>query len=374
MFAKDMMICAEVPLPQSMEPDGQTPQDPIQQLMNQVAIALGQTDVYRRTLDSLQQLTAEGGIDCQILLKAVSLEAIRLTVATLVSDPTAVIGSEPMAADRPELSPVKLAEPELTEPELAEPVAEANTTDPDSTLFASLATVMQPAPRPNPLKSMLAKYHAQRQAAAVEELILTREAILLQIGERVLAEREAKKMSIAQLHARTFIPMYHLQALEGGHIEQLPEDIYLRGFLRRIENALGLEIGCLVEAMPSLEPVAIVPSWSQQSAKTKRKNFGGLDINPTHLYFTYAAIMAGGVCWLSNQTAPKTNLPELNYEPRAQNPMLKSTPNFNWANQPKAKAKLATSNTTPKPTNKPTAASMGSASLKIGVAPPETMP
>ncbi|NJN49673.1 MAG: hypothetical protein HC805_07805 [Alkalinema sp. RL_2_19] len=181
---------------------------------------------------------------------------------------------------------------------------------------------------------------------------MTRTEILIQIGAQIQLEREQKGLTIAQLHARTFIPMYHLQALEGGHVEQLPEDVYLRGFLRRIENALGLAVSSLIDKLPTAADRSLLPCWSGHAMNVSRRGFAGLDVNPNHLYFTYAAIMAGGVCWLSNQTAPTAaNLPDLtNYEPRAEVPTTRSL----RVNQPKANL---------------TANQQAQKSMKVGAAP-----
>jgi cytoskeleton protein RodZ len=331
--------------------------DVLQQIIHQVEVQLTQGDVYRRAVESLQQVTADAGLDGQILLKAVSLEAIRLTVETLGQQATqhleALVQGETEIAATNELDMLDQSEENA-----------------DREMFAAIEAVMQPsATTSNPIANLLAKYRAKRQVEVAEEIILTREELLVRLGERVQLERENRGMSIAQLHARTFIPLYHLQALEGGHVAQLPEDIYLQGFLRRIENALSLPTGSLVEAMPTQAAPDIVPSWYQKDARAKRKSFAGLDVNPTQLYFAYAAMMAGGVCWLSNQTAPKAVVPELNYEPRAQNPMPQPAKKLSTTT-PKAKAKLVSNNASKQA--KPLT-SQTNTPVKVGVAPPEMM-
>ena len=60
-------------------------------VISQVEAALSQSDIYRRAIASLQQVTSEAGLDGQILLKAVSLEAIRLTVAAMNSKPSNIL-------------------------------------------------------------------------------------------------------------------------------------------------------------------------------------------------------------------------------------------------------------------------------------------
>ncbi len=275
-------------------------------LVSLIESQLSQSFVYRRAVESLQQLMLHDTTDGQMLLKVVGLEAIRLTLQA--------VGAHPMAKD----SAAGLTGLEAPA-ELDRATLDADALDND--LLESIATVTQASPtKTHPLANLINRYKTQRQTAADSVKVFTRAEILAQIGAQIQLEREQKKLTIAQLHARTFIPMYHLQALEGGHLEQLPEDVYLRGFLRRIENALGLQVGSLIDKLPN-ETIApsILPSWAGHGAQGMRRGVGGLDINPTHLYVTYAAILAGGVGWLSHQSTPTSaNLPDFtNYEPRA---------------------------------------------------------
>lgn len=325
-------------------------------LVNLIESQLSQSFVYRRAVESLQQLMADETTDGQMLLKVVGLEAIRLTLQA--------VGAHPSL---PTVSPTALTVLEAPA-ELAVDQAALDGEALDNDLFESIAAVTQGSTsRSHPFSHLIDRYKAKRQTAVESVKVFTRAEILTQIGAQIQLEREQKGLTIAQLHARTFIPMYHLQAFEAGHVEQLPEDVYLRGFLRRIENALGMEVGSLIEKLPTDQvEKSILPSWAGHSAKGARRGIGGLDINPTHLYVTYAAIMAGGVCWLSNQQAPTAaNLPDLtNYEPRAEAPSAAQM----QASRPKANL----------PGNKiGNAASTQNKSIKVGsvknIAPPETL-
>jgi cytoskeleton protein RodZ len=284
-------------------------ESPAMDLVNLIERQLNQSTIYRQAVESLQQLIADDHTDGQMLLKAVSLEAIRLTLETIAAQPA--VPTIASTATTVLEAPIAEYEGALDDAAL------------DNDLFEAIASVTQSEPQSNPLSHLFDRYKAKRQHAAESVKVFTRNEILTQIGAQIQLEREQKGLTIAQLHARTFIPMYHLQAFEGGHVEQLPEDVYLRGFLRRIENALGMEVGSLIEKLPTDQAEkSILPSWAGHGAQGARRGFGGLDINPTHLYVTYAAIMAGGVCWLSNQATPTSaNLPDLtNYEPRAEAP------------------------------------------------------
>lgn len=341
MFAEEFLVAADCSVGANSVESGAI----IQQL--------SQSFAYRRVMESLQALPVELGVDPHKLLQAVAEEAIRLTIAA----------AHVPAANIPTVLELPLQPSETVE--LAPTVTVLDAEALDNDLFESIATVTQDATpvRANPIVQLVDRYKAKRETAKAITQVLTRADILVQIGEQIQTEREDKGLTIAQLHARTFIPMYHLQALEAGHVEQLPEDVYLRGFLRRIENALGLEVNALIDQLPSdATAVNVLPVWARE--RSLKRSVGGLDVNPTHLYVTYAAMMAGGVCWLSNQQAPTTNLPDLsNYEPRAEAPSSK-------AFQP-LKSKSTLNAKAPKPN------SVQAKSLNVGsaqsIAPPEVL-
>lgn len=113
-------------------------------------------------------------------------------------------------------------------------------------------------------------------------------------------------LSMKQIHKQTFVPLHYLEAIEKGQTEELPEDVYLRGFIFRIGNALGFDGVALAEALPMSDPLqGLMPSWSKSN-----KNIG-LGIGPIHLYVGYTALMAGavgGLNWMSQQPSPGANL------------------------------------------------------------------
>lgn len=61
-----------------------------------------------------------------------------------------------------------------------------------------------------------------------------------QLGARFREAREARGLSLAQAAAGTRILPRYLQALEEGDFEQLPGDVYARGFIRNYAQYLGL--------------------------------------------------------------------------------------------------------------------------------------
>lgn len=148
--------------------------------------------------------------------------------------------------------------------------------------------------------------HMQRQQA--------REARLLEIIDLLKQTRLQKGISLTQINQSTHVTIHQLQLLENGELDQLPEDIYLRGFIRRIGNVLGLNGMALASSIPSadddVEAHTVRPSW-QVGAHAPR----GLQFQSAHLYVAYAALMAGsagGLNMMMNASQPTaTELPPL---------------------------------------------------------------
>jgi cytoskeleton protein RodZ len=295
MFAQDWSDMGTVSVglePLGLASDGLRVMDTLTLRLEQVEVQLHGSDVYGRAVDCLQQIAAERGADVQMLIRAIGREAIRLALQASNDEATVIqVAQTPVVA---EIVP----DPRLNEATLEADLAQATGATVDK--LNALQTLIFKCQRKTPT------------AVAAEPLPPTREQCLVALGQAVAEAREAKTMTLAQLHARTFVPLYHLQALERGEVDRLPQDIYLKGFLRRIENALVLESGTLMAYLPDEEALesGILPSWVKGKAVSMQpsKNIAGLEVNSAHLYLAYTALMAGGICWISGQSAPKNNL------------------------------------------------------------------
>lgn len=137
-------------------------------------------------------------------------------------------------------------------------------------------------------------------------LIQEKNTYLQQLGEKLQKARKMRCLSMKQIHKQTFVPLHYLEAIEKGQTDELPEDVYLRGFIFRIGNALGFDGVALAEALPMSDPLQnLMPSWSNSN---KDMGFG---LRPIHLYVGYTALMAsavGGLSWMSQQPSPGANL------------------------------------------------------------------
>lgn len=61
------------------------------------------------------------------------------------------------------------------------------------------------------------------------------------IGQKLKAAREAQGLSLRQIYERTKIPINHLQAIDTGMPDDLPEPVYVAGFIKRYAECIGLD-------------------------------------------------------------------------------------------------------------------------------------
>lgn len=139
----------------------------------------------------------------------------------------------------------------------------------------------------------------KEEAAAIA--LQQREECLRELGTELRKGRQIRSLSLQQLHSQTLVPLHHIEAIENGEIEKLPQDIYVRGFIRRLGDALGLDGTAMANALPKPDPSPIPGTYLSVPDSESAEGF---QMNPVHLYIGYTALMAGaigGVGWLSQQ-------------------------------------------------------------------------
>ena len=75
----------------------------------------------------------------------------------------------------------------------------------------------------------------------------TQEQHFKEIGATLKQAREEKSLRIEEVEIRTRIRALYLKALEEGRCEELPETIYVRGFIHRYADVVGLDGKALAE-------------------------------------------------------------------------------------------------------------------------------
>ncbi len=68
-----------------------------------------------------------------------------------------------------------------------------------------------------------------------------------QIGQKLKSARDITGLSLAQIQEKTKIPYNHLASIDAGNFDDLPEPVYVSGFIRRYAECVGLDAQELVE-------------------------------------------------------------------------------------------------------------------------------
>ncbi|MBF2026394.1 MAG: DUF4115 domain-containing protein [Oscillatoriales cyanobacterium C42_A2020_001] len=147
---------------------------------------------------------------------------------------------------------------------------------------------------------------------------------LRQIADYLRRVREQQSVALDRVAQETFIPLRLLQALESSEIERLPEPVYVKGFIRRYGDALGLDGSELADAFeinpaPTPQPAVIaeppndapLPRESQRQQVQARDDFGERSKRPFVTYVV-SGVLAAGVLGaialgLTNMLKPATN-------------------------------------------------------------------
>ncbi len=131
-----------------------------------------------------------------------------------------------------------------------------------------------------------------------------REAACQAVGQALQKARLARSLSLEQMAAQTHIQPHRIAALEAGQLAQVEDDIYLRGFIRRLAEVLALDLPELLAMLPKTPP-PVQPSWSRREPSLERES-------QARRYVTYAAALTtllGGLAWAAEQAAAQPVLP-----------------------------------------------------------------
>jgi hypothetical protein len=113
---------------------------------------------------------------------------------------------------------------------------------------------------------------------------------LTEIGTFLRNLRTKKGMSLEEISTKTMVQQRFLDAIEKGEYEHLPEPLYIRGFIRRFAEALGIDGIPISESFP-------LGNMQAGSANSKF-SAGNTPLRPWHLYVLYLAAVLGAVALL----------------------------------------------------------------------------
>jgi len=115
---------------------------------------------------------------------------------------------------------------------------------------------------------------------------------LTELGYRLQQLRQKQQITLDQVAAQTMIPKRTLAAIEVGDRTQLPEPVYIQGFIRRYADAIGIDGTEFASTFPTQVPLKIdKPFWRGTPIQAQ--------LRPMHLYLLYMVLVVGAVSGLS---------------------------------------------------------------------------
>jgi cytoskeletal protein RodZ len=96
------------------------------------------------------------------------------------------------------------------------------------------------------------------------------------IGQYLRRHREEQAMSVEEVSRATRIPVGNLERLENDHFDDLPGEVFVRGFLKAYARAVSISVDDVLARYTSSRRVAWVTPLPMTSPiqKTQSRRFG----------------------------------------------------------------------------------------------------
>jgi len=96
------------------------------------------------------------------------------------------------------------------------------------------------------------------------------------IGQYLRRHREERAMSVEEISRATRIPVGNLERLENDHFDDLPGEVFVRGFLKAYARAVAIPVDDVLARYTSSRRVAWVTPLPMTSPiqKTQGRRFG----------------------------------------------------------------------------------------------------
>ncbi len=150
---------------------------------------------------------------------------------------------------------------------------------------------------PGYLKQLASPLLDTEPTSTVSSFERERQVQFKKIGELLKRTREKRGFTHSKLNHMTHILTAHIVAIEAGELEKLPEAPYVKGFIRRLGEALSLN----GEAIAATFPMETKTESRYQATKKVEDNW----TTEARRYVGYTALMMGavsGLSWSLNQS------------------------------------------------------------------------
>ena len=113
-------------------------------------------------------------------------------------------------------------------------------------------------------------------------------------GSYLKSERELRGVTLDELHSKTKIPSRYLQALENNQFDELPEEVFIRGYLRSISHVIGAQEDEVLSAY--MEKKKPAPSIGTENSSTLNQKHSTLD--PKFIFVLILTVLfLSGITW-----------------------------------------------------------------------------
>ena len=94
-------------------------------------------------------------------------------------------------------------------------------------------------------------------------------------GSYLKSERELRGVTLDELHSKTKIPVRYLEALEKNQFDELPEEVFIRGYIRSVSNVIGAQEDEILSTYMDMHKITCLTDTSDQSTSNiKHPKFG----------------------------------------------------------------------------------------------------
>jgi cytoskeleton protein RodZ len=285
-------------------------QDELRSLLGQIETELHRSKVYRRAMISLQTMLGDSADHAKVLFKAVSREAIGLAFRQFaehketkdinenLQENTEKVDAVDNKEENSDLSKCLISTNNIKLESLStapESPLQGNSTQ--SVAKKQISNQISNQKNKKSVRWFQGKNQISKAEIAKQQAVAHRLETMRQIGKQLREAREGRGLSLEQLQMYTHMPIHHMDSVENGNLESLPEDVYVRGFIRVMGNALGLNGTILAASLPSPDvKKAVLPTYYRPSNNVPNLD---LSVRPVHLYVGYTALVTGAVGGLS---------------------------------------------------------------------------
>ena len=124
-------------------------------------------------------------------------------------------------------------------------------------------------------------------------------------GSYLKAERKLRGVTLEELHAKTKIPIHYLQALEKNQFNELPGEVFTRGYIRSFAGVIGANEDEILSAYIDITKTA--PSIDTNNQNISNQNESTFD--PKFIFIlTFTILFLLGAVWSVNILIRKFNM------------------------------------------------------------------